>query len=367
MYNETNTLFILGNGFDKAFGLKTGYSDFYKYLEKKQGSPLLEKMKENLKSDIDLWSNLEKAFGEFTSKIHTQEELTDLYFELYEYFHKYLSSVQKRFQPSKELKSKFVRDVSHFEQFLNDEDKQKFSVVSKIDSIGNSLWKSMPLTPRRTNQFSPVSQMLYFITFNYTDTLEKLYDYPDLRPGYQPPYIGSNPVMDIIHIHGELIDLDSKHKDKRSSIVLGVDNKKQIKNRFFRNNEATNDFLIKRETVAALHSDKYDIFKKYIYNARRIILYGVSLGETDDYLWKIIGERLKNNKSVILIYNSYVKMEHSNNKKQLFREYERQAKDLIIKRMRLKPVGGLLGKFTRISNELSDRIIVVVNADAFKL
>ena len=40
-----NIVYFLGNGFDKAQGLKTSYPEFYEYLDKKEGSALLQNLK----------------------------------------------------------------------------------------------------------------------------------------------------------------------------------------------------------------------------------------------------------------------------------------------------------------------------------
>ena len=53
-----NVLYILGNGFDKAQGMKTSYPEFYEYLKtidsETEGS-LLNLMKKEIKADKVLW------------------------------------------------------------------------------------------------------------------------------------------------------------------------------------------------------------------------------------------------------------------------------------------------------------------------
>lgn len=80
-----NVLYIIGNGFDLAQGMKTSYPDFYRYLMGKNCSPLLERMKKAIKEDTKLWSDMEEAFGLFTSQVETEQELENLYFELSDY------------------------------------------------------------------------------------------------------------------------------------------------------------------------------------------------------------------------------------------------------------------------------------------
>lgn len=59
-------LYIFGNGLDIAQGLATRYSDFYKYLESKEGSFLLDEMKDSISSTTELWSDMEVGLGVFT-------------------------------------------------------------------------------------------------------------------------------------------------------------------------------------------------------------------------------------------------------------------------------------------------------------
>ena len=53
-----NILYILGNGFDKAQKMATGYPDFYKYLtdKVKNESALLGKMKSAITENTELWA-----------------------------------------------------------------------------------------------------------------------------------------------------------------------------------------------------------------------------------------------------------------------------------------------------------------------
>lgn len=110
-----NVLYILGNGFDKAQGMKTSYPEFYQYLMEKtdNGSPLLQQLKKDIKADKLLWSDMEEAFGQFTSKIETATDLENLYFELSDNLQDYLSAEESSFNPTDKLKSKFAGDFTH--------------------------------------------------------------------------------------------------------------------------------------------------------------------------------------------------------------------------------------------------------------
>lgn len=109
-----NIVYILGNGFDKAQGLKTSYPEFYEYLGKQEGSALLQNLKLSIKEDTKLWADMEEAFGKFTSKIDTDEDFQNLYFELSDCLQEYLKSEDEKFTPSEGLKNKFRDDFLSF-------------------------------------------------------------------------------------------------------------------------------------------------------------------------------------------------------------------------------------------------------------
>ena len=78
-----NVLYILGNGFDKAQGMKTSYPEFYEYLktiDPSKESSLLKKMKQEIKADTALWSDMEEALGKFTESITSIQEFEDFYY-----------------------------------------------------------------------------------------------------------------------------------------------------------------------------------------------------------------------------------------------------------------------------------------------
>lgn len=148
-----NIVYFLGNGFDKAQGLKTSYPEFYEYLDKQEGSALLQNLKSDIRKDTKLWADMEEAFGQFTSKIDTEEDFQNLYFELSDYLQEYLKSENEKFIPSVELKGKFYNDFLFFGKYLGELDRTRYNQF--------------------VNAFSS-SIDINVITLNYTNTLEKL-------------------------------------------------------------------------------------------------------------------------------------------------------------------------------------------------
>ena len=150
-----NVLYILGNGFDKAQGMKTSYPEFYQYLMEKadSGSPLLQQLKKDINADKLLWSDMEEAFGQFTAKIETSTDLENLYFELSDNLQTYLEVEEKAFNPSEKLKSKFVGDFVHPSRYMGETDRVEYNTFVKRVGAGYDI---------------------SVMTLNYTDTLEKL-------------------------------------------------------------------------------------------------------------------------------------------------------------------------------------------------
>lgn len=122
-----NIVYFLGNGFDKAQGLKTSYPEFYEYLDKQEGSALLQNLKSDIRKDTKLWADMEEAFGQFTSKIDTEEDFQNLYFELSDYLQEYLKSENEKFIPSVELKGKFYNDFLFFGKYLGELDRTRYN------------------------------------------------------------------------------------------------------------------------------------------------------------------------------------------------------------------------------------------------
>ncbi len=134
------------------------------------------------------------------------------------------------------------------------------------------------------------------MTLNYIHTLETVLNHYgssklpfnlNLLRGRSSPIIMLN---DIIHVHGEVGD----------TVIIGVDDKNQIVNEKFRDNPEVNDLLIKKESIRSMKSLAIDRCETLISEANMIILFGVSLGKTDNQWWKLIGEEMKNREIIIL-------------------------------------------------------------------
>lgn len=137
-----NVLYILGNGFDKAQGMKTSYPEFYEYLktiDPSKESSLLKKMKQEIKADTALWSDMEEALGKFTESITSIQEFEDFYYELSNHLQDHLNNENNHFTPSDKLKTKFQNDFLAISKYLGDLDKPRFTLFSNTISGGKDI------------------------------------------------------------------------------------------------------------------------------------------------------------------------------------------------------------------------------------
>lgn len=323
-----NILYILGNGFDIAQGMRTSYPDFYNYLFKqgKESNPLFEKLKEEIKQDKINWSDMEKAFGLFTSKIETYEDLETLYFEyLCKYLREYLKSEEDKFVPSDELQEKFIEDLILPSKYLGETDKQSYDILRKRFS-----------SPTYIN----------IMTLNYTSTFEKLLS--------KWKWNGSNEiglknrsfiVQKINHVHGELKD----------SIIIGVDNISQIAKEEFRNNEDVEDILVKERSNLCMKFPRHQVCKNFIQSANLIVLFGVSLGDTDSMWWKLIGSEFKRRTDIILIEHVYTENNILETERQKLGRLERNRKNILFKKLDLE------------DKNIGNRLFFIINSKNFVL
>lgn len=160
-------LWIIGNGFDRAHGLPTGYGDYYRFLVD-NGEEWMASMLEFYFGNVPghpvniLWSQLEKALG-----IYSIDAIYDF------------------------LKEGHTLDLDHVSQFVGEvESEVQYHFVEICDKFSETFtyWcHSIELNAaKQRNGFGFIANDI-FLTFNYTDTLEAVYGIDEKR---------------VLHIHG---------------------------------------------------------------------------------------------------------------------------------------------------------------------
>lgn len=180
-------LWIVGNGFDLAHNLPTGYSDYYKYLIN-QGEEWMTKMLEfyfgngaGPPGNI-LWSQLEKALG-----IYSVDSIYDF------------------------LKEGHSLDIDHVAQYVGEVESEVqyhfIEICEKFTKTFTNWCHSIDLKatkPKSTFSFAATD---LFLSFNYTDTLEMVYGIDE---------------RNVIHIHGRAA--------KGDNLIVGHNNPAKMPN-----------------------------------------------------------------------------------------------------------------------------------------
>jgi hypothetical protein len=281
-----NITYIVGNGLDLQYGLKTRYKDFYEfqnkvYISRKENEEeysnfIYESLFSDKVNDYENWSDFELSIGKLTKD-------NDL-----------ISS-------SIEMKEKFIDDFSEvvddLREYLRLQQEQNLEEGIVIDFVStlNDLKKSLPVLNQSTID-KKFKENLYqhdivnILTLNYTNVLDRLYDRSGksfvnkLRTNDYNFYIKSP-----IHAHGT-VDICT---------VLGVSDETQISNNF---EEEQKESLIKN-LVLRNYRENMDVKNTdVIKNSDIIILYGVSLGKTDKYIWSQIAEQSIRSSVPVIIY-----------------------------------------------------------------
>lgn len=269
-------LYIIGNGFDKAQDLKTSYKEFEAYYKSlPSDNDVITSFKQDIDPNIELWADLEMALGQYTEQISETKDFEEIYFDVQEKLEEYLRIQESQFQP-KDI-DKYYDDALHPEIFLEPADAELFHNYMINSSNG--------LTDER---------VIDVISFNYTNCFEKAL-------GIEKSGKHSNPLMtEIVHIHGAL--------DENNPIILGVDSVSQVSNKSY-NHSGVEAFLIKPRSNDAIRSNNPARAQRLIERADVIVLFGVSIGESDITWWKMIADEMLKRHNLMVVVHKYVNAE----------------------------------------------------------
>lgn len=283
--------YLFGNGLDLAWGLKTSYADFYKYLD------ALAKDNVSLKSNliygklledknnhkIELWSDYEKRLGEITTIVTNDNK--------------------QKFEDDKMQLDLLLRDY-----LKNEESKIEMNSDESLNIIKSSFLELVQChRPSDSNLIVNIlkqhpSQPFYFniISFNYTKTISLMFNHKEnaistLKIAQYPNGSYNSHLENPFYLHGTLDD---------GQMIIGIDNNEQIANVSLRNDDFS-DLMIKTnllEESGYLHLEK---FTQTINGSNVICIYGLSIGATDSTYWEIIKKRLLEDFTILVIY-SYI-------------------------------------------------------------
>lgn len=160
------TLFVIGNGFDLHFGLKTGTADFEDFLSEQRIEGEMDTALEILNAYGVDWSEYEQSLANMNLDVIELENLG---------FPDYMSDRESD------------RDgvIFQMQEYLNSINDAISSALTEMVDTANAALEDENIVVSQPNLFQSGDAV---ISFNYTSTIETLFDIPDDFP--------------ILHIHG---------------------------------------------------------------------------------------------------------------------------------------------------------------------
>ena len=258
------TLYIIGNGFDLHFQLKTGVSDFKDYLKKYV--------------TFDGWNALDTfdsygvGWGEY------EDSLADL--ELDELAELIVS-------PNYMSDHESDRDGGIVEMELRVES-LRHCIWSALEDMVNNANNDLCLIPKQPPFAMPGDAIL---SFNYTDTIEALFDHLSLIP--------------MLHIHGNYINQDD--------LIFGYCDGKKYGETFFAQNIDEYDYYIEEQKKRLVDfynqlkkNKQTDLLLNFLSNisANKVVVLGHSMSNVDAEYMELIDRIIIPREWNISVYNN---------------------------------------------------------------
>lgn len=281
-----NITFIIGNGFDVGLGLRSKFSDYFPvYIDESKGKDeTLSPLSKEIELNQEEWSYFEKKMGEYTDKF-SKETMGNYKAQFKDFevnFIKYLRNEESKLTYDK------TKIVQVFEKALLNFYRQDILSPGSFEIISNQFMR-----------YKQDHHNFNFISFNYTDSLERcLSVFADgiiARRGINgSEYL--NKIGTIVHIHGTKTNLP----------IMGVNDVSQIKNSELAKDNRFAKYIVKPLNIKANRTNNDKAAIDLIQNSQIICIYGMSLGETDKKWWVNILKWLSaddNHQLVIFVYD----------------------------------------------------------------
>lgn len=269
------TLYIIGNGFDLFHNLTTSYSDFHKFVTTniEDLENLFEEYFKIKTGNEKLWTDFEADLGTFDYRLFFRDIC-------------HIDYTSEDFRPS-------------FTYSLEDDiAEQADELIQKIRIAFRDWLKNVDLESVKPK--INLKKDAFFLTFNYTLCLEKVY---------------SIEIDRVFHIHG-VVDSDynsiilghGSHLEEMPEIDKSGDNNRTP----FSDSEnaAKYPFYALQKPVADIIEEHHGCFKK-IYNINKVVVLGHSLNRIDLPYFKEIIRHTKNINWEVSYYHEQQKESHS--------------------------------------------------------
>ncbi len=328
-----NITFLLGNGFDRALGLRTSYSHFYEeYCGFESDVEVIDKFRKTIDDDIKkedgqeekLWSDAELGLAKVTGNYSLTDFVTCCE-DMHERLTEYLEAQDTRFSDADEHFGEIVKlfssNIVEFQQDLMPTEQKVFTKIRNDDKVNDTL--------------------VNIITLNYTRTCDKIHkalSQNTLAAWNSNRGVKTMKMGQLVHAHG-YID---------SFPILGVCNPDLIVNKDYLNDPAFRALMIKKESIRAVGQTWREDTYSLINNSSIICVFGASLGKSDSDYWEQIAKWLKGAESRRLIifsfdpkikktnvsyYQQYVKQQEVRDKFLDFTDYDATTRTKLCERI----------------------------------
>lgn len=263
---EKTTLFIIGNGFDRFNNLNTRYWDFHEWLKTQpNGEEFIETMEQvfsttNREGENLLWTDFEKATGKCDIE-RIFEGLEEQFEEDRGEYNRYLMNIQD------EIMVGFVNPIQK---------EMPLYFIRWIEDINNKIYK-LPKITNISDKLQGFTKEGLFLTFNYTDTLEYLYQIPETNICHIHNRVKANE-QPIIGHNNKAIEIE-----RPLDITQGEINEKQNMAKVIDNLKKNHHDNIKKHTIF------FDRLGKHI---NKVVVYGHSMNDIDMPYFRSVKRRI---------------------------------------------------------------------------
>lgn len=310
---EYRILSFVGNGFDISAltklgdGVTTSYVSFYNYFRykypSKMGNSLITQMKLAKESGRIDWSDFETLLSEQIFKLKKTDKdainsLNQDLLDIQKAFSRFLNEV---------VDSDIIEKVSMLDSEI--EEKQERHGYRSLSKFFGDLSESQYIKMKSHNLISNNDKVYFtFINFNYTALLDNyiLLDKEQFDPsphitsdnnftfytnpkkyighkGFEDPYCQLIP--EVYHPHG--------YQDVPKSLLFGTEPDSCV----------IEPYDLRRKFIKSIWARSEELYGQLFENTKLFIIYGCSLGKSDNWWWKKIFTTIAEQNAELIIYN----------------------------------------------------------------
>lgn len=293
----------------------------------------------------DAWSDLEALLGKATTGFKVDDEEFDLIFEeMQQAFVGFADTEQKKLPNAlpEELVEEFWSSICDFPKRLAAADQ---ALLPANDSLLTNIHYK-------------------FISLNYTTVFDKFLESAKRshepfrrRPIGNAVYVDN--AGDPLHLRGII------EEDEHPEIVFGVARPENLANHDFANSSQETELWVKSNKNHSIYGNKKNGSAKAIVDGTDVFcIFGCSLGESDAYIWEMIGNRLTANPSVYVVLFDYSLPDRFGQESRRYQKRRDELRDDFLRKVNLV-TGDERDDATRES--FASRIITVPSKTVFNV